>query len=243
MALFREKTGRYISDNDIKIYYLVFPNINPLTLPLDIFNESELKEYNKYRFQQKKLQYYFSRWLLKEVLSKYYNQKPRQIHFTANSYGKLYISKEFANKKGQIYFNLSHSHNIVVCAFTLNHEIGVDVQIINDHIAKSIHLWMSPDEISYFNKHKAEEQNFIANKFWTMKESYVKAKGKGFIQNPKSIDLLNNNNSVFFYSNMIKGKYFLSVAVEQDKNSSKEFNIEKIDMDNIFRRQILVRII
>jgi 4'-phosphopantetheinyl transferase len=86
-----------------------------------------------------------------------------------NSYGKPYID-------GNVFFNLSHSGQFVVCAF-YKEEIGIDIEEIS-HI--------DTDEFKHI--FTEQEQNLLTTssnpakdffRFWTIKESVIKAEGKG----------------------------------------------------------------
>lgn len=208
----------------------MFPQMASFNESLEFLSESERIRYFQYRFSNKRLEFYYGRWLLKTVLSNYLKKKPEDIHFVKNSHGKLYVDKKLMNNdKKNLYFNLSHSKGIVVCALTLNREIGVDVEKVDKDITKSIHLWMTPQEIAYLDKQKRDERNTVAYRLWTMKEAFVKAKGKCFDLAPKFINVLCND-SVFFYSSNINEKYWITVAVETNKVRDKEFRIQEFNM-------------
>ena len=78
-----------------------------------------------------------------------------------------------------MYFNISHSHNMVVCAFS-DTDIGIDVEKIREwrpRVAKSFH----PEERTRLEK--AEDKDLEFYKIWTMKEAYLKCLGTGITKN------------------------------------------------------------
>lgn len=73
-----------------------------------------------------------------------------------------------------ICFNLSHSHNIVVCAVS-EKPVGCDVEKEESTAKEKIaERFFCETEIAYLKK---EKDAFF--RFWTMKESYVKMTGEG----------------------------------------------------------------
>jgi len=75
-----------------------------------------------------------------------------------------------------IYFSLSHSRNVVVCAVS-DSEVGVDVQYIapvSDKVAKRV---LTDEEYDIFKKSSVKDEYFC--EIWTIKESYLKKTGQG----------------------------------------------------------------
>lgn len=95
-----------------------------------------------------------------------------------------------------IYFNLSHSSDMVLCAVSEN-PVGCDIEKVTD----------APMEVAehYFSK---KECLYIANasnltdayrrffRLWTMKESYMKMTGEGMSLSPNRIEIDINNMTV-----------------------------------------------
>ena len=114
-----------------------------------------------------------------------------------------------------IYFNISHSDNLVACAIS-DKEIGVDIESIKEFSFDLINNVYNYEEIDFIK----ETKDFsLYTKLWTMKESYMKYLGTGLSMDAKAIhiDLLNNKclnaNNVFFKSIKIKN-YYLTVCSE-----------------------------
>jgi 4'-phosphopantetheinyl transferase len=83
-------------------------------------------------------------------------------------------------------FNLSHSRGLGLFAFTLDREVGVDVEYIRPS-RKELDLaerFFSPQEADALRvlPHSAQPEAFFRS--WTRKEAYIKARGGGL-----SIDL------------------------------------------------------
>lgn len=95
--------------------------------------------------------------------------KPSDWGFGEN--GKPYLK----NRAG-VFFNISHSGNIAMCALH-NAPVGVDIELIGkdkDEVAKRI---MSKEEHNAYLA--ARDKNGLFYKIWTLKEAYIKYSGKG----------------------------------------------------------------
>ena len=92
--------------------------------------------------------------------------------FKIEKYGKAYISN-FEN----IYFNLSHSGKMVLCAIS-DREVGVDIEYIDHEIDLSIaqHYFYNKEYESIMNSQNPADEFF---KYWVLKESYMKYTGLG----------------------------------------------------------------
>jgi len=78
-------------------------------------------------------------------------------------------------------FNLSHTSGLVACALSKDDAIGVDVEWQQrtgklDAIAEK--KFSSP-ELAFYKSASAEDRRRIFFAFWTLKEAYIKAIGKG----------------------------------------------------------------
>jgi len=86
-------------------------------------------------------------------------------------YNKPYFSN------GQLHFNISHSHNCVVCAISLNCPLGIDVEHIRPIEIQDFTGYMAPAELALINGSPTPVAAFY--RYWTQKECVIKADGKG----------------------------------------------------------------
>ena len=87
-----------------------------------------------------------------------------------NSYGKPFIDQK-------VFFNLSHSGQYVICAFHKK-EIGIDIEEISDTETDEFENIFSDQEKLVLNSSPNPLKTFF--RYWTIKESVIKAEGKGF---------------------------------------------------------------
>jgi len=148
------------------------------------------------------------------------NKEPVNI----NNYGKPFI----ANKKN-IHFNLAHSGGIVCCIVD-NFPVGIDVELISPIDLDIAFNFFSSKECFNLSNLPANEQIKYFYKLWVLKESYIKAEGKGlsislnsfsFGINNNQISLKNRNSSkwdfALYYINTNAQKYQLGICVHKGR--------------------------
>ncbi len=147
-----------------------------------LLSEEENARRKRFRFERHGHRFAVTRALVRTTLSLYADVEPETWRFATNPYGKPEI-EEAMNPQG-IRFNLSHTRGLIVIALVLKHEIGVDVE--NPERRSDI----SRIANRFFSKPEAEDLKDAAEKdeaqareqffrYWTLKESYIKACGKG----------------------------------------------------------------
>lgn len=77
--------------------------------------------------------------------------------------------------------SLSHSVNVVACAFARNASIGLDVEAMGNHedIATAGSQHLAADERAYLRRLPTHQQNEVFVRLWTLKEAVAKATGLG----------------------------------------------------------------
>lgn len=130
--------------------------------------------------------------------------------------------------KGGKEFNLSHSGDYVLLAVG-DCSVGIDIEKHSSidfiNIARFI---CTEEELSALKQSSTLQTDFY--KYWTLKESYMKATGKGFSMSPKSFafDLTNNLkiniDTEFEFSQINFSKdYTVSVCAKEKVNTNINF--------------------
>lgn len=124
-----------------------------------------------------KLRFIISRGLLRDLLAYYCGQSPKQLHLSCTSSGKpLLISP---TTKQQIEFNLSHSKNLIVFAFTINTPIGIDIEhkTPRKHLENIAYRFFSAYDYQQFKLLRGEEKLNTFFNTWVRNEALLKAFG------------------------------------------------------------------
>lgn len=82
-------------------------------------------------------------------------------------------------------FNISHSGNYVLCAISKNGRIGIDIEQIKDINISYYKNFMSNTEWDDITNNEALTRRFYY--YWTIKESVMKADGRGLSIPPQDI--------------------------------------------------------
>ncbi|OAB36013.1 4'-phosphopantetheinyl transferase family protein [Paenibacillus glacialis] len=142
----------------------------------------------------------------------------RDIKFGENTYHKPYLQSHT-----NFEFNLTHSGEWVACAID-HHSVGIDIEhMVNSNldIAKR---FFTPREYEDLIKSDVSEQRNYFYKLWTLKESYIKAVGKGLYipldsfsmdindRNEVTMDKEENDIPYFFHTRQVNSDYMLSVC-------------------------------
>lgn len=90
---------------------------------------------------------------------------------------------------GSIDFNISHSHQYVVCAFSESGDIGIDIEYIRDSLEiEDFRNVLTQSEWDHLQSLPDKNAQFF--EYWCKKESIIKADGRGFSAPVLNIELL-----------------------------------------------------
>ena len=119
-----------------------------------------------------------TRGLVRFVLSQCTNISPQSLEFDKNKHGKPRLRTGITDIP--LFFNLSHAGGVTACAVVLDHEIGIDVEDSTRKIDINIaNRFFSKQECGVLGQTREAEKIGVFFDFWTLKESYIKSKGRG----------------------------------------------------------------
>jgi 4'-phosphopantetheinyl transferase len=99
-------------------------------------------------------------------------------------YGRPYLN-EFID------FNISHSGNYVICAIANDSQLGIDIEKIEEiNFSEFVDILRDEEWNQIVN---STNPLFTFYEYWTMKESVIKAEGRGLSIPLKDIFIKNNN--------------------------------------------------
>lgn len=168
--------------------------------------------------------------LIRQALIENIDIKNEDISFHYNTYGKPY----FAHNP-PVYFSLSHSGNWVVCAIS-EQEIGIDVEKIDKidlNIAKSFFAKKEYSDLMEKDDSKKKEYFYV---LWTLKESYIKARGRGLSLDLRSFAISANDNNIIFEAQNDCEKYSF-----KQYNIDKNYKLSVCTLDDVFPDEIIFK--
>jgi 4'-phosphopantetheinyl transferase len=139
---------------------------------------------------------------------------PEKLVFGTNKYGRPFL--KFPPIKN-FNFNLSHSGDYLVIAIN-NYPIGVDIERIKPLDIKIATNCFTKQELGYLNsRRKNQLERFY--QMWVLKESFLKATGRGLSYPLKKVNFKydNNGKNLILRPKNVKGKWFFRIY-EIDKN-------------------------
>ena len=141
--------------------------------------------------------------LLKEGLQKEYGLTGNPI-FEYNEHGKPSIVGH-----PEIYFNLSHCKEAVVCAIS-DKPVGVDVESHREFKDSLVNYTMNDEEKAEIEKSDNPAATFI--RLWTMKEATAKLIGTGITNDVKSLI----NPTKYKYTTVERQRYTYTICENLD---------------------------
>lgn len=144
-----------------------------------LLSPDETERHQRFYFPKHRHQFLVAHALVRTMLSRFSGTAPEKLRFVKNRYGRPEI--EAAEASPPIRFNLTHTDGLIACAVALNHDVGVDVEdmerkAITPGLAERFFSGPEVEDLSHLPK--PEKQNRFFD-YWTLKESYIKARGMG----------------------------------------------------------------
>lgn len=133
--------------------------------------------------------------LARYSVGKYINNSEQEIILRFGEKGKPHI-ENLTN----VHFNISHSGNYIVCAVA-GTEIGIDVERVRKVNLRVAERFFSAPEIHDLMACNEETRMQYFITLWTIKESYLKAIGRGLTQHLNSFTILKNGDSYILTGN------------------------------------------
>lgn len=111
--------------------------------------------------------------LIRHIIIAKTGKSNEDISFETNAF-----FKPFLNTEKNFFFNLSHSGNWVVCVVD-KQSVGIDIEEIKPIDPDVIIDVLAPQEYDEMNQQEESQKLSSFYSIWTIKESYLKAKGIG----------------------------------------------------------------
>lgn len=169
-----------LAEDEVHVWRVSVSQAEPSVTHLSkLLDEEESKRAARFHFEQDRVRFIVARAGLRIILSQYLKIDPAAIEFSYSAYGKPGLGRVHSDSVLQ--FNLAHSDDLAVYAFSSRRELGIDVEhmrreVAGDEIAERFFSGAEVDELRSFSAEKRLEAFFNC---WTRKEAYIKARGEG----------------------------------------------------------------
>ncbi len=151
----------------------------------DCLSIDEMERSSRFKQKLHSKRYSRGRKALRSIIGEYLNANPTSIQFKYYSNGKPYLN--CSPNESTLFFNLSHSENQMLVAFSTSDEVGLDIEMTRKFPdeAEIVKRFFSKLEIDNYLSlpEKMRTQGFL--NAWTRKEALVKTIGTG-LQTPLS---------------------------------------------------------
>jgi 4'-phosphopantetheinyl transferase len=144
-----------------------------------VLSSEESTRASRFHFPDDRQRFAASRAWLRIVLAGYLATDPSALSFSYSKKEKPSLGPAYA--ASGVTFNVSHSGEIALLAFTRRREIGVDLEQVRRDFD------VEPIARRFFSAHEQEQLNVLPKdkrfeaffRCWTRKEAYIKATGEG----------------------------------------------------------------
>ncbi|MCD0254777.1 4'-phosphopantetheinyl transferase superfamily protein [Xanthomonas campestris pv. campestris] len=133
-----------------------------------------------FRFALDRQSFLLTRALVRKALSAYTGVAPSDLRFQITGHGKPELVQSLPDAE-RIFFNVSHARGLIAIVVTRKGRVGVDVEKIcarSNWLELAEHFF-APNEVACMRLVTASELPTMFFSLWTLKESYLKARGVG----------------------------------------------------------------
>jgi 4'-phosphopantetheinyl transferase len=178
-------------------------------------SRDELDRADRYHFEGDRQRFLIGRGLLRHLVNRYVEIPPANVNIAYGPFGKPSIGKGCP-----LQFNLAHSEDLIVYAFTYRRQLGIDVEKINpsvDALDLAATFCTAPElQALSLLSNEARQQTFF--RLWVRKEAFLKASGEGFFGSPFDFNvsdpLLTDESPWRFHDLDVSPDYAAAVVIE-----------------------------
>lgn len=143
---------------------------------LALLDDAERARHRRFLPAEKRHEFLVTRVLVRTVLGEVLGVAPQAVSFTENPWGRPELSGH-----GDLRFNVTHTEGLVMVIVSTEHEVGVDTERLSRApallaLAPTV---FAPRELRDLGELPPALRPERAVTLWTLKESYIKARGMG----------------------------------------------------------------
>ncbi|MCG8332947.1 MAG: 4'-phosphopantetheinyl transferase superfamily protein [Proteobacteria bacterium] len=206
-----------------------------------LLSPDERDQWPKFHFEKHRHQYLVSRALVRTTISRYLIGHPGDWRYVKNKYGRPEIIQQQNHKN--LRFNLSHTEGMIILGICLDDDLGVDVEDIkrDRSLIGIADRYFSPLEVEELRSLPEDQQQTRFFDYWTLKESFIKARGMGLslpldqfsfhlgTNKPFQISFDSNDDHTLwqFWQIRLSEKHIGAIAIQRSQQSNYQLTIKK----------------
>lgn len=201
-----------------------------------LLSPEELQRQQRFHFAKHRHRYLLTRALARTVLSRYTAIPAEQLLFQLNAYNKPFIAHH------PISFNITHTDELIILGVTRDNALGIDTENKNREITTELAEYsFASEEAADFLAQPLEQRQQRFFEYWTLKESYIKARGMGLsiplqefsfhFPDQKKITLTTQNDTAErwqFWQFELAKNYLVAVCVEKKNKPSPLLKLTEV---------------
>lgn len=145
-------------------------------------SSEELRCSEDFIFERDRHRYQITHSMKRLILASYLKCEPKCLEFEMGIQGKPALTS--LQNSLNLQFNISHSHDLILIAITVEDSVGIDIEYYNKKLSIEglDEIIFSPEEKIIFSTLKSEQEKEEAIfRCWTRKEAFLKAHGIGLV--------------------------------------------------------------
>lgn len=188
-------------------------------------NAEERAKAARFHFEIDQLRSITGRGLLRWVLGQYLDLAPAGLSFELNERGKPRLPA------GDLRFNLSHSGDMVLLAFTRDAEIGVDIERLDRKVQLDglVNYVFSTREKEVFAQLPEADKRAGFFNVWTRKEAYVKGRGQGIFHELNAVTV-----------SLVPGEPARLLTDERDPGAPGQWSLQTLEVPSGYAGAVAV---
>lgn len=175
-----------IEEHRIDIRYVLLDEIDDAQVfdeYRSLLSSDELERLQRITNSESRRLFLTGRGLLRKTLSQCSGIDPRSLEFQYNTYGKPSLKTQI---EPSLEFSVSHTRGIAMCAVASDSPLGVDVEHDRrvENPLEIARRFFAPAEAEELERLSAEQRGGAFLDLWTLRESFVKARGVSLFTRP-----------------------------------------------------------
>jgi 4'-phosphopantetheinyl transferase len=169
-----------LADDEVHVWALPLDvSARAIEIFKELLSPDELTRAARYLSSELGRRFIACRGQVRRILAAYVNASPENLRFPLGQHGKPAL--ELAGSVADHRFNVSNSQSLALCAVTLRHEIGVDVEFVREvrDVETLARRFFAREEIDALHTLPEAERLKAFYHCWTRKEAVLKAVGAG----------------------------------------------------------------